>query len=239
MTPHGYAAVILDSRAGLVVPAPYTDTLTILGKGQSVRGYPKKAGEVWGLNSGSFSCSATRYFQMHPLNILPRGRTTFWYDEYDWLHVCPVPIYTLKNHVKIPQAVRYPLERIQAFFGTNGPLPFASSFDFMLALAILEGFTDITLAGVDYQDGTLRERLAEHVSLAFWVGQCRGRGIRLTIPGASLRFPWVYGRDYWDERAWGQGLGRAVIGELLNRGGLRLDDGQAVGRVPKRLRRGA
>lgn len=236
MTPHGYAAVILDATAGVVVGAPHTDTLTILGKGQSVRGYPKNAGEVWGLNSGNLPCVGTRWFQMHPVSILPQGCTDTYFEELDWLRFCPVPIYTLRYERAYHHSVRYPIERVSAYFGHDGPLPFASSFDFMLALAILEGFRDITIAGVEYQHGTLRERLAEHVSLAFWVGQCRARGIRVALLGMALRFPWLYGYEYWDERAWGQGLGRAVIDELVNQGGIRLDDGQAVGCAPKRLR---
>jgi hypothetical protein len=241
MTPHGYEAVILDAQAGIVVGAPHTETLTILGKGSSARGrvYAKAKGEVWGLNTGALLEAGTRSFQIHPRAILPLG-------EELWLRFCPVPIYAITYHKnRNDTVVRYPLERVITAFREPfpkppwlGPVPFASSFDYMLALAILEGFRDITLAGVEYEIGTLRERLAEHVSLAFWVGQARARGIRITIPGRALKFPWLYGYDYWDERAWGQVLGQRLLLSIIGQSGVPLDDGQAKGRAPKRLRRG-
>ena len=85
------------------------------------------------------------------------------------------------------------------------PEPFwASTFGYQVALAILEGFTDIALLGMDF--GTPREWLFERPNLLFWAGYAAGRGIRLTWPRESSLFQHGgrYGYSYAEEVAWCQ-----------------------------------
>ena len=184
--------------------------------GQGPGGVWPKLGEAWGLNAWkptTAPCPATRWFQMHPNH----GRT---YDEDLWLLQCPMPIYTLGKSRLNPLSRAYPLRRIPA-----GPL--ASTFDYMLALAILEQFTHITVSGCALQQGSPRERLLEHVSFAYWVGLARGRGITVTVLGErALHFPYKYGYDYDAERTFGQRMAFwAALGNLS----FRFDDGGAKG----------
>ncbi len=209
---------VADALGGVVKAQPPSAALTIMGKGPSRTVLME--GEVWGLNSlDSFAEIqwATRWFQLHPLGVLPKEERAAYVE-------CPVPIYTLDYEPERPGSARYPLERVEAALGRG---PWCSSFDYMLALALQEGFTRIFLSGIEFQQGTMRERLMEHVSLAYWVGQARGRGVQVDIAPNSLllRFPLRYGYDFRRERAFGRLLGRSALVAG------RLDDGQVAGRL--------
>ncbi len=213
-------ALILDARAGIVVGAPPAEHVTILGKGPSAAQGLRaglKRGEVWGLNAWDPSqpCYGTRWFQIHPPEILLP-------EESVWLEASTVPIYTIKYHRGYPNAVRYPLEQVLAMPGLGKAPPLCSSFDYMIGLAVLEGFRGITVAGAELQLGSMRERLMEHVSLAFWVGYAAGRGLRVEVLGHVLQFPYRYGFDYWPERYYGNQIARSAV-----LSGLRVDDGAA------------
>lgn len=214
-------AVILDQRQGLVVSAPYTDRVTILGKGPSAKRARADGGERWEMNTGpivavnrfgtdaptfAFKNGAvgavdeaarvgTRWFQIHIRSILSER-------EEAWLRLCPTPIYTVRVEKGLPNSVRYPLERILDTFGAGVPL--SSSFDYALALAVAEGFTRITTAGIDLQRGAWRERLCEHPAHAFWMGLATGRGVAVTNLSMSVKTAHRYGIDYWAEALWGR-----------------------------------
>ena len=211
--------VIADPLAGVVLSTMGAERLVILGGGPSRIGwrFPRQRDpyatpfEMWGTGLG-----VTRSFQIHPPEILTAHETEI-------LRTCRVPIYTLKDERRRnANSVVYPFERVRAI---AGPGPYCSSFDFMLSLAIAEGFREVSLVGIDLQMGTARERLMEHVSLAYWIGAARSRGITIRIPGAVLRFPYRYGYDYQRERTFGQRMGFWAAMASLN---FAFDDGQAV-----------
>ena len=184
--------------------------VTILGRASLYS--PLPTGEVWGVNflprTGEEWSRMTRQFQIHPHRWLNE-------KERDALARLRVPTYVIKPDHRYPHAIPFPRAVIHGG-------PFASSFDYMMALAIWEGFDSILVTGVDYQKGTLREQLCEHVALAYWIGKARGCGIRVEIgPGTLLRFPWRYGFDYVRERRWGQ---QQSLRALKTQ---ELDDGQA------------
>jgi len=194
--------------------------VTILGCGPGV---PRRLppGEVWYPNfrprRPDIRRRLTRAFQMHPVPVLVDR-------ERQWLRACPVPIYTLTRLSKetAPNGVPYPQALVR-----HG-LPFCSSFDYMMALALSEGFDAILLAGIHLQQGTLRERLAEHVSLAYWIGLIRGqkglRSVQIAPTSHVLKMPFRYGWDYHQERRWGQALARDALQQE------QLDDGVATTR---------
>lgn len=179
-------------------------------------GGPLSAGaEVWNINvrpDKRVLKRLTRSLQIHPDD----GRCA---AEDAWLAECPVPIYVCgPEDAKLnTQARVYPWRLVPR------TAPISSSFDAVMALALLEGFTSIYVAGADLQVGTLRERLVEHVSLAFWLGVAAGMGVRVTLePGARLlKHPHRYGRDYWSERKWAQRLATQALKSPW------LDDGAA------------
>src|SRR5262245_32551552 len=129
-------------RASRHQKGAHTRTVTIWGTGPSLITGP---GEHWGLNA-PWRSGATRWFQLHPA----AGRTE---REDRVLAECPVPIYVLDaKQTKNPQARVYPLTSI-----AEGPL--SSSFDYMLALALLEKFATVHLKDIRLQHGGPRERL--------------------------------------------------------------------------------
>ncbi len=183
-----------------------------------------KEGEIWGFNAFASHPSrpTTRHFQLHPFDILPE-------DEIETLlgWPGPGPMYVLDETVlgetPVPFAAPYPRAAVEAALGQG---PWAGSHDYMLALAIHEGFERIYVAAADFQIGAPRERLCEHASFAYWVGLARGRGIEVEVAGHSLRFPWAYGYDFEAERTWAQRMVFwATLGLLKFEG---FDDGAAT-----------
>ena len=174
---------------------------------------PIPPGEVWYPNfrpPPPILKRLTRSFQMHPWAVMVRS-------ERKWLRECPVPIYTVEDLDRYNvQAKVYDLYRWAKD-------PWTSSFDYMVALALSEKLDPIRLYGIGLQMGSLRERLCEHVGLAYWIGRARGEGLDVLIDRGCwiLSYPYDYGFDYWDERKWCQNLGRQARRLKV------LDDGQA------------
>ena len=112
----------------------------------------------------------------------------------------PIPIYVLNCDETIPLGVSYPLERVSKTVPYNY---FTSTFAYQLALAIIEGFTNIILHGIQFTGG--RERLVEKACLEYWIGVARGHGITVTQSGPVQQLPLtrstlLYGYDYWPEK---------------------------------------
>ena len=192
--------------------------VTILGR--AGRPYtPLPVGEVWGVNGRPRTVEEwdrlTRQFQLHPFQYL-----TDW-ERWALEHV-RVPTYVIRPSRRYPHTLAYPLQVVPA------GAPLASSFDYMFALALWEGFTSILVTGLDFRRGTLRERLCEQVSCAYWIGLARGRGVAVALASPALAFPWRYGFDYCRERRWGQAVARAARAET------HLDDGAAT--MPRRVK---
>jgi hypothetical protein len=195
--------------------------LTFVGMGRGYKG-PLPAGEVWNINvepDRRVLKRLTRSFQIHPDD----GRTK---SEDAWLLKCPVTLYVCSRRDAVfnKHAVVYPWDRVPS------TAPISSSFDCAMFLALAEGFTSIDFAGADLQAGTLRERLLERVSLAYWLGVAGGMGVMMTFDHDSrlLKHPYRYGRDYWRERRWAQ---QQCLSALAND---ELDDGGA--KVNRRIK---
>jgi len=108
--------------------------------------------EIWGLNElYQFIPRWDRWFELHARDIYENDRNRIS-QHIDKLKIMTNPIYMHQTWPDIPGSVRYPIEAIcQAF---PNPCPEArpyltNSITMMLLLAVLEGFKEIHLYGVD------------------------------------------------------------------------------------------
>ena len=177
MEPRRKKVAIVGFASSSRLKAPYTD----------------QSWEVWGMNQlYRFIPRATRWWELHPHT----GPTSYLSDQVPgtdymaWLKACPVPLYMVSQHSGIPNSVEYPLQRMMDEFGLEGIRPdmkgkgyFHSSVDYMIALAISEGFEEIGIWGVDMTHDT--EWGYQKPSGSFWIGVATGRGIKVTVPVES------------------------------------------------------
>lgn len=70
-------------------------------------------------------------------------------------------------------------------FPPRGMKPyFTSSMDYMVAMALHEGFEQIEFYGIELKEKT--EWAMQKPSMEYWVGMAKGRGVRMLIPEISL-----------------------------------------------------
>jgi hypothetical protein len=98
----------------------------------------------------------------------------------------------------VPLSIPYPLDDIIQFFAAKGfPLGICryltNTITYEIVLAIVLGFRDIQVWGVDMSAGTEYE--AQRPSCEFWLGVAAGMGITIHIPPAAdlLKTRFVYG----------------------------------------------
>jgi len=158
--------------------------------------------EIWGINMGNRldlmkdrhgDFRADRWFDLHELIAQSK-------QDMEWIKTCPVPLYLTEEFKDNPNAVVFPLADVVTAHQEFGPLYFASSFAYMVGLAMLEGFKTIGFFGCDLDWG--RERVVENGNLQFWIGLARGRGVKVVMSPKStlLSHPALYGFEYWKER---------------------------------------
>lgn len=133
--------------------------------------------DVWGLTDGWVHYPRfTRWFEPHLRECVLKHSP----PEYlTFLQTCNVPVMTRYPFPEIPTAQLLPLDHMKAVFGDY----FESSIAYMVGLAILEGYQDIHLYGVDLHRNTPYE--AERNSTEYLIGWARGSGIRVHIPSGS------------------------------------------------------
>ena len=150
--------------------------------------------ELWILN-GVYSMidfpamtNITRHFDIHALKVLKQMQTQNGYFTH--LQGLKIPVYMQEKYPEIPMSVKYPLDEVLSMFPRRY---FTNSISYMIALAVYEGYTDISLYGVDMAvDGEYSE---QRPSCEYMIGYCEGRGINFYIPPESdlLKAPFLYG----------------------------------------------
>lgn len=215
MSPYNAAMLIVDARTGVVQSKPRRTKVAIVGAGvgRDYAPYDDPEWEIWALNSVA-PCDrfgrlrADRWFEMHV-------RAAQTDDDMTWIKRCPVPIYIPPDWANavlgdrqrkihpdedIRTVVRYPLEVVEHRFGEPGY--FACSFAYQLALALLEGVSDVGLYGCEVAFGTERERTVEWACISWWLGMAEGRGVNVHLPPQSVlgRHRYRYGIEYYDEK---------------------------------------
>lgn len=148
--------------------------------------------ELWGLNDPPLRTgwhpreACNRWFQLHPPAYLrkhyPKGIRDL---AREWSEPRGVRLYMDRHYPEYPDSEPFPKEAVEAL--TSHGRYHASSFDWMIALAILEGFTEIALHGVDFFTFPVMngEPISARACLEYWIGVAEGRGIRVRNAGAD------------------------------------------------------
>ena len=164
---------IVGFAASSCLDAPFNDpTYSIWGMNQLYRHIPR----------------ADRMFEIHEnyYEYVVEGT-----DHCGWLRTAQIPVYMTRHWPEFPSSVRFPLEKMVKKFGKY----FTSSIAYMLALAIVEGFEQIDLYGVDLSVGT--EYFHQRPCVEMLIGYANASGIMVGIPTASalLKSTHLYGYD--------------------------------------------
>ena len=165
--------------------------LCILGTAQTLKEAPiNEDYEFWALND--------------MYKVVPVERISRWFEIHRWdmvetktqhiqvLSQLSIPIYMQEQHPEIPTSVKYPLETLIEHFGRRF---FNSTIDYMIALAIYEGYKDISIYGVHMS--YMEEYGEQRPSCLYWLGVAEGKGIKIHIPDDSdlLKSYWLYGYE--------------------------------------------
>jgi len=134
----------------------------------------KKPDQVWGLNqqAGYKGMRLDRLFVMDDLKL----RMPFYagYDFTEWLKEYKLPIITSKAYKEWPTSREFPIKEIAHYFGLPLGVAMYSTPDYMIALAIYEGYKHIDLYGVDM----IEDRYPEmRMATAQWIGAAEARGV--------------------------------------------------------------
>ncbi len=156
--------------------------------------------EIWGLN-GVYSyidfaniTNITRWFDIHSMECIKEIYTSTHYaygsGYLEWIKNLTIPIYMQEVFEEVPTSVKYPLEEILARFPRKY---FTNSISWMLALAIYEGYEDISIYGVDM--ATASEYACQRPSCEYFIGYAEGLGVKVYLPDQSdlLKTPFLYG----------------------------------------------
>ena len=168
--------------------------VAILGKGETYNLYPGREGnehvkpydEVWGLNQmGAYDLGLDKLFVMD--DLIYRMPQYAGQEFCDWLKDYKGRIITAAAYDDWPTSEPYPIEEHCKYFGIPLGLVMYSTPDYMLAMAIMEGFDEIDLYGVDMTQAKGLEEMRTGTGL--WIGVAMAKGIRVTtVPGSFYQF---------------------------------------------------
>lgn len=187
---------ILDHEAAIVEVVPRRKRVAIVGFAESSRNlapYDDPSWEIWGLNQLDHHIPrADRWFEIHQRQVF-LADTVRDVDYLATLRGFQIPVYMQEHHADIPNSVRFPIERVLQFGEIDY---FQSSIALMFALAMVEGFEEIGVWGVDLVVGS--EYDYQKPNLEFWLGLALGKGLRVSLPAqtALLKQSYRYGYDH-------------------------------------------
>ena len=168
---------------GIVSKRTGKNTVALVGFAETTRDlapWDDPDTEIWGLNEAylqPFMKRWDRWFQLHPEDNFNRDTNTNDPDHPKWLRKKhKKPIYLQEAYPYIPDAIKYPLDEVIANYGDY----LMSSFAFMLALAMLEGFERIELYG--FEMGTHTEYHYQKANAEYLIGFARGAGFDVWYP---------------------------------------------------------
>lgn len=170
-------------------PKPRTrDKVLILGYAPTVDLAPigDDSFETWGCNTLTFklpAALAARWFEMHGVDEIKSYSMQHYRELASWDKSCPV--YMPRAAREIPASVTYPLQRVLALHPRMACL-LTSSIAYEIALAILLGFPEIHIYGVDMADQTEYGRQKAGCQALIMLAEARGQ--KVVVPSQSLLY---------------------------------------------------
>jgi len=142
--------------------------------------------EFWANSSAYNYCPEGRLdmlLELHPKFCFTEKRKNGFKDYFAFLQRCRIPVLMKEAYEAVPSSVRYPLEQVRTEFpGCH----FGSQTAFGIALALVQGVTDLGFWGVEYGHDTERndgqDRRTQRENCLMWIGIAIGRGVRMHIP---------------------------------------------------------
>jgi hypothetical protein len=149
--------------------------LAIVGSGPKTREaapFGDNNVDIWVFNEAANAAWCKRWsacFQMHEPELY-KGHNTKDAEHWQWLQQeHGKPIYMQEVDPLIPNSVAYPLQAAQELAGVK---MFSSTFAYMAALAVLQGYEEIQIYGIEL---SVSEYSYQKESYLFWYGFLRGR----------------------------------------------------------------
>lgn len=154
--------------------------------------------EIWGLNElYQFIPRWDRWFEIHQRSLYENDRNRVS-DHINKLKAMTCPVYMMQHWDDIPASVPYPLADVMQRW--PNPCPAArpyltNTITYELLLALLEGFQEIHLYGVDMSHST--EYGEQRPSCEYAIGIAQGMGVKVYLPTESelLKANFLYGYE--------------------------------------------
>jgi hypothetical protein len=136
--------------------------------------------EIWGINElyrfmDIEKYGFTRWFEIHERSVIDADK-----DHIATLGRFPLPVYMQQHYPDVTPSVPFPKAEVEEDCGTQY---FTSSIAWMLGLALLEGFEEIHVYGVDMAQET--EYFEQRPACEFLLGMAAGRGVKIHVPKTS------------------------------------------------------
>jgi hypothetical protein len=149
----------------------------------------------------------SEWYDLHPIDPTPfypgirvnRPKALAWFQT---LPAHDRPLYMLAADPRVPAAVRFPIEEIEAVFPPDpdeGDRMWTCQVDYMIAFAIIRGYERIVLHGHGVSQKL--EHMIAHRGILYWIAVARTMGVRVTVLAPSwYRAP--RGRYAYDVGGW-------------------------------------
>lgn len=142
--------------------------------------------ELWGFNDPheehlfSVACFH-RWFQLHSQEYMEESWKPWAQHKLMWMRQRSTPLYMQEPDERIPMSCRFPRDAIVEAFPRGWY--HQSTFDWLVAFAILLGFEEIKIVGIGQMSLGIIEPLSSRAALEYWIGLAEGRGIKVDVRG--------------------------------------------------------
>lgn len=163
--------------------------LAIVGSQELTRDnapWENKEFDIWTITHHAHAKWCKRFdavIEIHEKNFYTKGIHDPQY--FEWLKNIDQPVYLINAHADIKSAIEYPLDEIKKELLGNINVKgkpaqnFSSSIDYTLALAILKGYEQIDIYGVEMRHES--EYGDQQFSFSFWVATAAAKGIKVNL----------------------------------------------------------